>query len=41
MGRFVISCIISYPEGAGKFSIQNLQEDRGGRYEEVSYGAIA
>jgi len=41
MERFAISGIISYPEGAGKFSIQSLQEDRGGSYEEVSYGAIA
>ena len=41
MGKFVISGIISCPEGAGRFSIQNLQEDRGGRYEEVFYGAIA
>ena len=40
MGRFVISGIISYLEGAGKFSIQNLQEDSGGSYEEVFYGAI-
>ena len=40
MRRFVISGSISYPEGAGKFSMQNLQEDSGGSYEEVSYGAI-
>ena len=40
MERFAIYGIISYSEGAGRFSIQNLQEDRGGSYEKVSYGAI-